>query len=87
MFITRITSYNVCYTKLLRTDIVKPVINPQATPIPTATRDEDLMGDVINIEWPSEIKLQPRIPMPELPVAQRIVITSYSIHYTKLYDS
>ena len=45
--IFRITSYNVCYTKLLRVGKVTPKGETQLTP----------------------------------------VITSYSIHYTKLYDS
>ena len=49
--IFRITSYNVCYTKLLR---FTPSIIPRTSP-------------------PSRLKTS-------------IVITSYSIHYTKLYE-
>ena len=52
--ISRITSYNVCYTKLLR----------------------------YRHSW-HRYRVLPR----NLPLSYRHVITSYSIHYTKLYDS
>ena len=57
----RITSYNVCYTKLLRPDspgfrgaVAAPISEPHKG-LPKSSGDET-------------------------------VITSYSIHYTKLYD-
>ena len=59
----RITSYNVCYTKLLR-DIGHPELAPDLGKIRSAGRHLlALINDILDL-----------------------VITSYSIHYTKLYD-
>ena len=67
----RITSYNVCYTKLLRTR--KAGERPKAAPNTTAT---------FSVSSSSEAKSSSvSITLPD-----GAVITSYSIHYTKLYD-
>ena len=69
---TRITSYNVCYTKLLRrarrffaaqAGVQEPLAGEAMIHLAPATLEEELAdGDASS------------------------VITSYSIHYTKLYD-
>ena len=73
----RITSYNVCYTKLLRLfdefTVVKPTANQVTVP---------LFGNMDHhqIEFTRLEGLETDHRILE------IVITSYSIHYTKLYD-
>ena len=63
---SRITSYNVCYTKLLRFD----------------------WGAVASLPW---VWVEHGSPPYDTLLREfgrlRLVITSYSIHYTKLYDS
>ena len=63
--ITRITSYNVCYTKLLRSFVY--------------------MSDAYLFAAPRETRNA--LSSSYMTVDTRPVITSYSIHYTKLYDS
>ena len=58
--IVRITSYNVCYTKLLRTD-ARVYLNP-----------DEVQGGELLIKNEDGRYFR--------------VITSYSIHYTKLYE-
>ena len=58
VFRTRITSYNVCYTKLLRFEMG------------SLRQIGELFGKSSRLDE----------------VVTRGVITSYSIHYTKLYD-
>ena len=64
-FIPRITSYNVCYTKLLR----------------TCTRVEESEGS-----WYYTFEYEPLQADYVTVEKGSVVITSYSIHYTKLYD-
>ena len=85
----RITSYNVCYTKLLRycatldkkPDLTKSYI---VTAVGTNTIDKDVeianLNDLIKKEEPVIEKT------PYIAGLYEDVITSYSIHYTKLYD-
>ena len=61
---TRITSYNVCYTKLLRNQYTARW--EMTGPAPTGSSDQELLD--------------------EIKTGKVGVITSYSIHYTKLYD-
>ena len=75
----RITSYNVCYTKLLR-DLYKALTDTEHYPDPEAV-----------IEGPPANRTAARratAARTTLPGAARTgpVITSYSIHYTKLYE-
>ena len=65
----RITSYNVCYTKLLRYE----------------GKEVAIQGDIISL-IASLYERQAFIEATTLPSAPIIVITSYSIHYTKLYE-
>ena len=66
----RITSYNVCYTKLLR------VIHANCREL----KNLNPLPDVIYLD-----PMYPHRSKSAL-VKKEIVITSYSIHYTKLYD-
>ena len=69
--IARITSYNVCYTKLLRTEI-KNVIVPGA--VYTCYQLYKIVnGPIAQFISQNTSKIM-------------TVITSYSIHYTKLYE-
>ena len=83
--VVRITSYNVCYTKLLRNHDIKTL---EYTPLQ--------VKKAITWNWQAKkAQLQNAIKMlfrlEEIPrpddAADAIVITSYSIHYTKLYES
>ena len=82
----RITSYNVCYTKLLRTlfdnnvqfqsiefkkMLLEHELKLKALPPFTVDPNSQMIGVV-----PKELYDE----------AFRLVITSYSIHYTKLYE-
>ena len=71
----RITSYNVCYTKLLRNFIDGFVFD-----VKDATKEFDV-AVLIDSKCVAEIK--PTMKQKHLFYD---VITSYSIHYTKLYD-
>ena len=74
----RITSYNVCYTKLLRRDSSLPwYVSPSrfACDYETIARMSDSRR--MRYSSPSSVTSVP-LYFP--------VITSYSIHYTKLYD-
>ena len=90
----RITSYNVCYTKLLR---VRRVI---ATPVLFVLEPERSVGlpviDELGSHDPARLDRFALIvenfvgngkPIAPAKIPVKIVITSYSIHYTKLYDS
>ena len=87
--VSRITSYNVCYTKLLRVtveldwrvgkDAPRGAVEVDGVDVrrwhlPTLRRG---IGLVLQVGSPLEKVGRKRMP----------VITSYSIHYTKLYDS
>ena len=98
----RITSYNVCYTKLLRAVIINRYaeltngerkkiegdvrdINPKTKVIFTDNAKNDKLLNLFGIENKKEtlingIKLNLKVFL------GFFVITSYSIHYTKLYD-
>ena len=78
----RITSYNVCYTKLLR--FVKGDICDRAL-IDNLMQEHDVRGVV---HFAAESHVDNSITGPEAFVKTNVmgVITSYSIHYTKLYD-
>ena len=107
----RITSYNVCYTKLLRDNIrhdvllspdfcksignlvyqlflkhvkAKKILNIDPTSNLVTERDEfkHLCRDVLHAAI-NQAKSGSEIQIDQL---AQIVITSYSIHYTKLYD-
>ena len=64
----RITSYNVCYTKLLRVSSsgLVTAVSQGVTTIKATAQDGGIYSE-------SEVQVL-------------LVITSYSIHYTKLYD-
>ena len=75
----RITSYNVCYTKLLRAILLRSgelvaVLEESASATVTITsaRPFDILEERFLAEGMKE---------------RFNVITSYSIHYTKLYDT
>ena len=68
----RITSYNVCYTKLLR-----------FAPYPDGFSFNSAIVDGSKIY---EISFRPKLPQEPVFKGKFCVITSYSIHYTKLYD-
>ena len=99
MIFFRITSYNVCYTKLLRNGLEVHsierngrIIKPEAGTIKLYKNDEILMtgnADRLNyILAHPDVKLKGMEYLDnEDPVnLKQYVITSYSIHYTKLYD-
>ena len=87
----RITSYNVCYTKLLRTvnvngtlelwDISATLLAKNGIPKPA---NDAFSISPIGIEAGSMIVVSPDQKFIATSVTD--VITSYSIHYTKLYD-
>ena len=86
----RITSYNVCYTKLLRN---RPLLSLVGKGVCFDTGGLDLknasgmalmkkdMGGAAHV-----LALARLVMACRLPVRLQVVITSYSIHYTKLYD-
>ena len=104
--IDRITSYNVCYTKLLRIALPAPALYGQFKNLSSIGRvvmGLKLMGfdDVYEVARGADIvscaiqeKIQDKKNQPVIssacPAIVRLiqvrVITSYSIHYTKLYD-
>ena len=69
----RITSYNVCYTKLLRTQIFG---DEAIQGITAGDTDYKLDGVFVAIGTASASDFAIKMG----------VITSYSIHYTKLYE-
>ena len=91
----RITSYNVCYTKLLRLDtetrqrtVIITVPDPLILPPPL------LANTFVTVSFPGR-PTGNLLQLPGSALSQRgeiwyvtsdNVITSYSIHYTKLYE-
>ena len=89
----RITSYNVCYTKLLRPtlrekgllfvglDVIGDYLTEINVTSPTGIREVKRFGgaDIAALVWDA---VEARRGS-----AVDIVITSYSIHYTKLYEA
>ena len=80
----RITSYNVCYTKLLRTFALNQVSD-------TAIFLNETLRD--SVKYENLYKYFKMTAIPSKPATKSIkyiavtdVITSYSIHYTKLYE-
>ena len=71
----RITSYNVCYTKLLR--IRGPVVLDFSREITPLLSKFDEVPVLVNLTK----------GMNEEQIRAHFVITSYSIHYTKLYEN
>ena len=65
--INRITSYNVCYTKLLRNTFIEKNSEKKLLVTFYGINIEDRLRYLITTKYPN-------------------VITSYSIHYTKLYE-
>ena len=81
----RITSYNVCYTKLLR-------IRKQVYELTTEDLERHPVWEFALDEEGEEGQDEATVRPYELqgtldPAEGMFVITSYSIHYTKLYDS
>ena len=95
--LARITSYNVCYTKLLRI-VVKSGLTEffRDKPVLTYGYNSDVLGPVIRVRRGEVVKIQVKNSLREyttvhwhgllVPGDMDGVITSYSIHYTKLYD-
>ena len=88
----RITSYNVCYTKLLRELIVSGVAASRGNPglavgnaIGSNIANIGLILGLTAIVYP--LRVESETLKREYPVLTLIVITSYSIHYTKLYET
>ena len=91
LYDSRITSYNVCYTKLLRL-LFSALILAAQTCFYLGTRDDGpdrrvvagcvLTALAVLTKGPFGLAF-PRI---EQSLGRNSVITSYSIHYTKLYD-
>ena len=92
----RITSYNVCYTKLLRTHQVPQVGFPHSEPVQSARKVNSAPVGAIALAIMPErrvLKVRPRAAQKAITKYKNIdihaagtVITSYSIHYTKLYE-
>ena len=86
----RITSYNVCYTKLLRSQVNFDWTG-DGLEVPGVPGH-----DAFSVRWTGELESSFTGPVRLFLTVddsgslvfdgQRIVITSYSIHYTKLYD-
>ena len=69
-FFTRITSYNVCYTKLLRGQRWANVDVELECGSGVVPFEYSMKNKVHSVQWAMGLD----------------VITSYSIHYTKLYE-
>ena len=82
----RITSYNVCYTKLLRGDFKLPDKRELLMEMKELLTYINLSGGLFSSNHASNYLLL-RAWLPEGKQALLAsVITSYSIHYTKLYE-
>ena len=91
--VTRITSYNVCYTKLLRTkDIALSLIfgsvAPASAPAGTVAviHEYKAKGNLTKALY-AIVGFDDGLGIIIFGFAAAIVITSYSIHYTKLYET
>ena len=102
-FVVRITSYNVCYTKLLRIDPPVDITEAMSRQMKAERREPigreqgrapalDHVGEVVPGHVGADpghlgfgLGLGPRLV--EAQPAGLVVVTSYSIHYTKLYDA
>ena len=73
----RITSYNVCYTKLLRNDHIMDM-----TFLEAGSGDPDKFCLLSQFFYVSGTN----VSHAGTQAADKLVITSYSIHYTKLYE-
>ena len=91
---SRITSYNVCYTKLLRKredprDIVilRPGVNRwEDLPIGGRIGTSSLRRKAMLLHSRPDLKMLDIRGNVETRIRKLTVITSYSIHYTKLYE-
>ena len=80
----RITSYNVCYTKLLRAADHPLAVRVGLAQAPADLERRDLTIHAIALDLADGEVSDPYDGIGDL--GRRLVITSYSIHYTKLYD-
>ena len=84
LVLTRITSYNVCYTKLLRTvSMAKKIEKYRHIWYNYPNKNK---GNLPMTEQEEILKLRALFFFPFAWLMGGFVITSYSIHYTKLYD-
>ena len=80
----RITSYNVCYTKLLRFlgNVAEQPQHESGQGVDVLFRQPQIEPSIYRPQGSTAVdQITPRFEFP-----QHYVITSYSIHYTKLYD-
>ena len=79
----RITSYNVCYTKLLRVSDTMQTFDPRVYAVGECVQHRGICYGLV-----APLFEQAKVAanhLANLGIA-RYVITSYSIHYTKLYE-
>ena len=85
---TRITSYNVCYTKLLRKFADRWKVAVARRHVDPDEEDVETIQHHGADDRQSAEEQFGRMHPDTFPFEQKIgVITSYSIHYTKLYDT
>ena len=82
----RITSYNVCYTKLLRRTLELLEENHHFALLLFDIHLPDIKGYDLLCQIRSRNKQLPVIAQSSMYTSENTVITSYSIHYTKLYE-
>ena len=96
---SRITSYNVCYTKLLRLEGMKQAMRVGLEPVKINVvliggfNDNEIADFAELTKEGFEVRFIELMPVGEATqwslnqfIPNTTVITSYSIHYTKLYD-
>ena len=102
LIFSRITSYNVCYTKLLRNTHIQEILDKDTDPwgikvAKVEIKHIDLpqeMQRAMAKQAEAERERRAKVIAAEgefqasakLADAAKVVITSYSIHYTKLYE-